>query len=89
MNFMFIKITCFTCNISNIITLSLYNTDALESNIRIGNRTYILEYSDPNSQEYKLLETEFCEGVSFLGDFSLIHHYQHHHLNLLNFEKTS
>uniref|UniRef100_A0A8W8IN95 SEA domain-containing protein n=1 Tax=Magallana gigas TaxID=29159 RepID=A0A8W8IN95_MAGGI len=41
----------------------LQQEDVLESNIRIGNRTYILEYSDPNSQEYKLLETEFCEGI--------------------------
>lgn len=40
------------------------NTDVLESNIRIANRTFIMEYNDPNSPQYKLLETEFCQAVS-------------------------
>ncbi|XP_061194356.1 uncharacterized protein LOC133202535 [Saccostrea echinata] len=35
----------------------------LESNIRIANRTYIPEYSDPNSKGYQILEAEFCEAI--------------------------
>ncbi|XP_078312897.1 uncharacterized protein LOC111102133 [Crassostrea virginica] len=37
--------------------------DVLESNIRIANRTFIMEYNDPNSPQYKLLETEFCQAI--------------------------